>query len=99
MQEILHICTSRRYVPPEGTMRLTSVVVSEPLLAVKGVSKSFKTVTAVDDLSFSVEPGQIFALLGPNGAGKSTTVRMLCGITVPGEGRVGSSLAGRSPQL
>ena len=76
-------------------MRLTSVVVSEPLLAVKGVSKSFKTVTAVDDLSFSVEPGQIFALLGPNGAGKSTTVRMLCGITVPDEGRIEYSFADR----
>ena len=41
---------------------------------------------AVDDLSFEVRPGEIFALLGPNGAGKSTTVRMLAGITLPDSG-------------
>lgn len=74
---------------------ITSVVVSQPLLSVEGVSKSFKTVTAVDDLSFSVEPGQIFALLGPNGAGKSTMVRMLCGITFPDEGRIEFSFSDR----
>ncbi len=52
------------------------------------MNKRFSTVHAVNDLSFEVERGQIFALLGPNGAGKSTMVRMLCGIFQPDSGRI-----------
>ncbi|MCU0586222.1 MAG: ABC transporter ATP-binding protein [Desulfobacterales bacterium] len=52
--------------------------------------KRFGRFTAVDRISFSVRPGEIFGFLGPNGAGKSTTIRMLCGIIAPtsGAGRV-----------
>ena len=46
-------------------------------IRVDGLTKEFGTVTAVDDLSFSVESGEIFGLLGPNGAGKSTLINML----------------------
>jgi ABC-2 type transport system ATP-binding protein len=49
---------------------------SDALLCVKSVSKQFSSVRAVDDLSFDVRAGEIFALLGPNGAGKTTMVRM-----------------------
>ena len=55
------------------------------------LTKHFGTLTAVNQLSFEVEEGEIFGLLGPNGAGKTTTIRMLAGLIVPSEGgaRVG----------
>lgn len=48
-----------------------------PILEAKDLIKRFGDLTAVDGVSFSVEPGEIFAFLGPNGAGKSTTIKML----------------------
>lgn len=57
-----------------------------PSIAVSGLSKSFGTVRAVDDLSFTVEPGTITGFLGPNGAGKTTTLRMLLGLVSPDRG-------------
>ena len=48
-----------------------------------GLTKVFNEFTAVDELSFTVEPGEIYGLLGPNGSGKSTTMRMLLGILRP----------------
>ncbi len=50
--------------------------------------KRFGTFTAVDDLSLSVEPGEIFGLLGPNGSGKTTTVNMVSGLSSPTRGQV-----------
>ena len=49
----------------------------ENIIEVKNLVKSFKNFKAVDDISFSVKKGEIFAFLGPNGAGKSTTIKML----------------------
>lgn len=54
---------------------------------VQNLSKRFGDFTAVDDISFSVNKGDIFGFLGPNGAGKSTTIRMLCGILEPTSGK------------
>ena len=51
-----------------------------------GLTKRFGGFTAVDRVSFSVEPGAIFGFLGPNGSGKSTVIRMLCGILEPSGG-------------
>ena len=61
-----------------------------PIIDVRGLTKRFGERVAVDDLTFSVDEGEVFAFLGPNGSGKSTTIRMLCGILAPthGEGRV-----------
>ncbi len=53
---------------------------------VSGLSKSFGDVKAVDELSFTVEPGSITGFLGPNGAGKTTTLRMLLGLVSPDAG-------------
>jgi ABC-2 type transport system ATP-binding protein len=53
---------------------------------VRGLSKSFGSVQAVSDLSFSVEPGSVTGFLGPNGAGKTTTMRMLLGLERPDRG-------------
>jgi len=53
---------------------------SEPIVEVRGLTKQFKGVLAVDDLSFTVEQGQVCGLLGPNGAGKTTSLRVLLGL-------------------
>ena len=52
------------------------------------VSKSFGDLCAVDDLSFELEPGEVFGLLGPNGAGKTTAINMAVGLLEPDEGVV-----------
>ncbi len=59
-----------------------------PLLEVRHLKKQYATQTAVDDISFSIEPGTIFGLLGPNGAGKTTLLRMITGIFYPDEGEI-----------
>ena len=51
-----------------------------PSIEVEGFTKTYGNIPAVDDISFSVEEGSIFAFLGPNGAGKSTTINTLCTI-------------------
>ena len=66
---------------------------SAPAIDVQRLTKRFGDFTAVDDVSFAVERGEVFGLLGPNGAGKSTTIRMLCGILGPTAGR--GEVAGR----
>jgi len=53
----------------------------------EGLTKRFGHVTAVDHLSLAVRAGEVYGFLGPNGSGKTTTLRMLCGILVPTEGR------------
>ncbi len=58
------------------------------ILEVKNLSKQFKNLKAVDDISFSVPEGEIFGLLGPNGAGKSTTISMLTGVLTPDGGEI-----------
>ncbi len=55
---------------------------------VKNLSKSFKDIIAVDDISFNIPYGQITALLGSNGAGKSTTLNMLAGLLAPTQGTI-----------
>jgi len=50
-------------------------------IQIRGLSKTFKAVKAVDDLSFDVAPGRVTGFLGPNGSGKTTTLRMLLGLT------------------
>ena len=55
-------------------------------LDVQGLTKKFSDFTAVDHVTFSVQPGEVFGYLGPNGSGKTTTIRMLCGLITPTEG-------------
>ena len=58
------------------------------LLEVKNLKKYFATQKAVDDISLSIDKGNIFGLLGPNGAGKTTLIRMITGIFYPDSGEI-----------
>jgi ABC-2 type transport system ATP-binding protein len=57
-----------------------------PSIDVRGLTRRFGDFVAVNDVSFSVAPGEVFGFLGSNGAGKSTTIRMLCGLLRPTSG-------------
>lgn len=73
---------------------------SDALLVVKGVTKKYQGVTALDDVDLSVKAGEIHALLGGNGAGKSTLINVLSGVVVPDAGTItldGESLEIRRP--
>src|SRR5213079_3392475 len=59
---------------------------SEPVIVLDQLSKSFGNVHAVQDLSLTIAPGTIFGFLWANGAGKTTTIRMLCGLVHPTSG-------------
>jgi ABC-2 type transport system ATP-binding protein len=59
-----------------------------PVVELAGVTKAYENKVAVNDLSLSIEAGQMFGLLGPNGAGKTSSIRMMMGITVPDSGRI-----------
>jgi ABC-2 type transport system ATP-binding protein len=69
-------------------------------IEVRGLSRRFGDFVAVDNLSFSVKPGEIFGFLGANGAGKSTTIRMLCGLLRPtgGTALVGGIDVAKDPE-
>jgi len=59
-----------------------------PAISTRGLTRRFGDFTAVDDVTFSVAPGQFFGFLGPNGAGKSTTIKMLTGLLEPTSGQI-----------
>ncbi|WP_047979778.1 ABC transporter ATP-binding protein [Ornithinibacillus contaminans] len=67
---------------------------SQAIVEVRNLKKSYKKrktkeyITAVDDISFTVNRGEIIGLLGPNGAGKTTTIKMICGLVVPDSGTI-----------
>src|SRR5947209_15845619 len=58
------------------------------MLEVCGLTKRFNGVPAVEDVSFTLKPGEILGYVGPNGAGKSTTVKMIVGLLEPSEGQI-----------
>jgi branched-chain amino acid transport system ATP-binding protein len=62
--------------------------VSEPLLDLRGVSKSFHGLLAVNDVSFTVGPGEIIGLVGPNGSGKTTIINLVSGIVSCDRGQI-----------
>ena len=75
---------------------------TSPAVRVSGLTKRFGDFTAVDDISFDVEAGEIFGFLGPNGAGKTTTIKMLTGLLEPTSGTgeiVGLSITDKRRRL
>src|SRR6266540_3948140 len=83
-------CPPRRAAsaPPSGRADPSTPerTVAMPRIELDHLTKHYGAVTAVDDLSFSLEPGSITGFVGVNGAGKSTTMRMLLGLTRPTSG-------------
>jgi ABC-2 type transport system ATP-binding protein len=72
------------------------------ILQVHYLTKRYGDLVAVDDLSFEVEPGEVFGLLGPNGAGKTTTIRMILDIVPPDAGQItvlGGTPAAAQPRI
>ena len=72
------------------------------LLSVEGLGISFGGLKAVNDVSFTVRPGEIVSVIGPNGAGKTTLFNMISGVYQPGRGRVvlnGEDVTGMAPHL
>src|SRR6478736_2672106 len=67
-----------------------------PVIHVDSVRKTYGRTVAVDEISFDVEPGEIFGLIGPNGAGKTTTMECVDGLRVPDRGRI--SVLGLDPR-
>ena len=61
---------------------------SNTIIEVKNITKNFKGLKAVSNVSFTVEEGKITGMIGPNGAGKSTTFNMICGFYPPSEGQI-----------
>ncbi|MCU0815934.1 MAG: ABC transporter ATP-binding protein [Cypionkella sp.] len=73
-----------------------------PLLALEGLGITFGGLKAVNDVSFTVKPGEIVSVIGPNGAGKTTLFNMISGIYTPGAGKVrlaGEDVTALSPHL
>src|SRR5689334_24019285 len=60
----------------------------EPAIEVEGLRKVYRSLVAVDDVSFVMSHGEAFGFLGPNGAGKSTVVKILTGLVAPTKGTV-----------
>jgi ABC-2 type transport system ATP-binding protein len=71
---------------PLGGKRVSPALMSQGRIDVCGLTKEYRGVRAVDDLSFTVEPGRVTGFLGPNGAGKTTTLRMLLDLVEPTAG-------------
>src|SRR4029079_8275944 len=74
-----------RKVYRRGMITSTAVVA---MIEIRDLTKKYGDFTAVDRLSLSVAPGEIFGFLGPNGAGKTTTIRILAGLSLPTSGEV-----------
>jgi len=65
---------------------LTDTTAAQPAVHTEKLTKVFGDVTAVDNVTFDINRGEVFGVLGPNGSGKTTTIRMLCGLLTPTSG-------------
>src|SRR5271155_2394192 len=74
--------------PMPALTALTAFTIDPPALQVVKLRKRYAGVTALDEVSFAVNRGEIVGLLGPNGAGKTTTINMILGVLEPSGGRV-----------
>ena len=87
----------RTKAPHSGTVpRQLNETASKHAVKIEHLRKTYGTLVAVDDVSFSVAEGEIFGILGPNGAGKTTTVECATGLRTPDSGTI--RLMGLDPQ-
>src|SRR5215472_6109203 len=77
------------------TQCASSRMMFHPAIQVAGIRKTYGRAVAVDDVSFGVQPGEIFGLIGPNGAGKTTTMECVEGLRTPDRGTI--SVLGLDP--
>jgi ABC-2 type transport system ATP-binding protein len=81
-----------RAVAADNGSSIVAQTANRPAIEIRSLSKVYSrggdVVRAVDDVSMSVAPGQVFGLLGPNGAGKTTTIKLMCGLVTPTAGSV-----------
>ena len=73
-----------------------------PILQVKGLTKQFGGLVAVNDVSFGVQPNEILSVIGPNGAGKSTIFKLISSFLKPTRGEVlfkGERISGLAPHI
>jgi ABC-2 type transport system ATP-binding protein len=75
---------------PDGSDATSDLAAASPgaVVALSHVSKRLSGHLAIDDLTFAIQPGELFALIGPSGSGKTTTVRVICGVYAPDTGQV-----------
>ena len=73
---------------PLGGRRVSPALMSRGRIDVRGLTKDYGGVRAVDDLSFTVEPGRVTGFLGPNGAGKTTTINSIVGLAQIASGSI-----------
>ncbi|WP_448811331.1 branched-chain amino acid ABC transporter ATP-binding protein/permease [Agromyces bauzanensis] len=89
-------------VAPNVPAVSTPLAAGEPILEVRGLTKRYGGVVAVDNVSFTVPAGRIMGLIGPNGAGKTTCFNMITGAIAPTSGTVaflGNEVQGRKPHV
>jgi ABC-2 type transport system ATP-binding protein len=84
---VLHSTSNPSFDSPAG---------EHPAVSIKNLVKRYGGVLAVDDVSFSIQEGEIFGIIGPNGAGKTTTVECISGLRVQDSGSI--TVFGLSPQ-
>src|SRR5512140_3755138 len=80
-------CASCRLFSKTSLSSYRNKPMTEPVIVVENLTRRFGEFTAVDHISFEVQPGEVVGYLGPNGSGKTTTIRMLLGLLQPTEGR------------
>jgi branched-chain amino acid transport system permease protein len=86
--------------PPQGTFKVPPREGNAPILQVRGLSKAFGGLQAVNNVDIDVRRGEILGIIGPNGAGKTTLFNLLNGFTAADAGQIllnGESVAGKSP--
>ncbi len=86
---------------PRGVLGMLRKAAKACLLQVEGASKRFGNLVAIDDVSLTIEPGELRAIIGPNGAGKTTFFNLVSGLVAPTSGRIlfeGRDVTGLAPE-
>ncbi|HEY7349198.1 MAG TPA: ABC transporter ATP-binding protein [Ktedonobacterales bacterium] len=74
--------------PENADISLKAASSAEPLVAIRGVTKDFGKLRALDNFTMNIRPGETYGLIGPNGSGKTTLIRIIVGLTRPTAGEV-----------